>query len=228
MGKRLYMKSRRKRLRKGGCLIAAFIFLIPSLIVVYMMTALFWSVIRDIPFIRELNEYAAHTPDRLFDIQVPENYVPLYKEAADEYGIPWTLLAAHHRVETRFSTMDPLVSPAGAEGHMQFMPCTWVGWSHPSCSELGRGDIPEEVKTDPEAIRSYGGYGLDADGDGRADPFSLSDSLYSAASYLSRNGAAEGELEQAVFLYNHSERYVEEVMSFYRDYEQRSDEITGK
>src|SRR5690606_21580968 len=114
------------------------------------------------------------------------------------------------------------------EGHMQFMPCTWVGWSHPSCSELGRGDIPEEVKTDPEAIRSYGGYGLDADGDGRADPFSLSDSLYNAASYLSRTGAAEGELEQAVFLYNHSERYVEEVMSFYRDYEQRSDEITGK
>ncbi|KZE40187.1 hypothetical protein AV656_02655 [Bhargavaea cecembensis] len=228
MGKPKARKNRGKRLRKGSCLIAAFVFLVPSLIVLYVMTALFWSALRDVPFIRELNEYTAHTPDRLFDIQVPENYVPLYKEAADAYGIPWTLLAAHHRVETRFSTMDPLVSPAGAEGHMQFMPCTWVGWSHPSCSGLGKGEIPEEVKTDPEAIRSYGGYGLDADGDGRADPFSLSDSLYSAASYLAQNGAAEGELEQAIFLYNHSDQYVEDVMSFYRDYEQRAEEFKGK
>lgn len=228
MGKRKIRKSRGKRLRKGGCLIAAFVFLVPSLIVLYVMTALFWSALRDVPFIRELNEYADHTPDRLFDIRVPENYVPLYKEAADAYGIPWTLLAAHHRVETRFSTMDPLISPAGAEGHMQFMPCTWVGWSHPSCSGLGKGKIPEEVKIDPEAIRSYGGYGLDADGDGRADPFSLTDSLHSAASYLAQNGAAEGELEQAIFLYNHSDQYVEDVMSFYRDYEQRAEEFEGK
>ncbi|MGM9922041.1 MAG: lytic transglycosylase domain-containing protein [Bhargavaea sp.] len=228
MAKRKIIKNRRKRLRKGGCLIASFIFLIPSMIVLYVMTALFWSALRDVPFIRELNEYADHTPDRLFDIRVPENYVPLYKEAADEYGIPWTLLAAHHRVETRFSTMDPLVSPAGAEGHMQFMPCTWVGWSHPSCSGLGKGEIPEVVKTDPEAIRSYGGYGLDADGDGKADPFNLRDSLYSAASYLAQNGAAEGQLEQAIFLYNHSDQYVEDVMTFYRDYEQRADEYSGK
>lgn len=228
MRKRKITKSRGRRLRKGNCLLAAFVFLIPLLIVFYVLTALLWPALRDVPLIRELNEYAAHKPDRLFDIRVPENYVPLYKEAADEFGIPWTLLAAHHRVETRFSTMDPLVSPAGAEGHMQFMPCTWVGWSHPSCTGLGKGDIPEKVKTDPEAIRSYGGYGLDADGDGKADPFSLADSIYSAASYLAQNGAAEGELEQAIFLYNHSDRYVEDVMSFYRDYEQRAVEYSGK
>lgn len=224
-----FKKKRGKRsLKKGSCLIAAFVFTVPSLIVFYVLVALLWPTIRGFPFISDLNEYAAHTPDRLFDIQVPENYVGLYQEAADEYGIPWTLLAAHHRVETRFSTMDPLLSPVGAEGHMQFMPCTWVGWSHPSCSDLGKGNIPENEKIDPEVIQHYGGYGLDADGDGKADPFSLRDSLHSAARYLSQNGAAEGELEEAVFLYNHSDQYVEDVMSFYRDYEKRIEEISGK
>ena len=55
-------------------------------------------------------------------------------------------LLQHHRVETKFSTMDPLLSPVGAEGHMQFMPCTFVGWAHPSCSGLGKGNIPEKIK----------------------------------------------------------------------------------
>ncbi|WP_353626590.1 hypothetical protein [Bacillus sp. JCM 19041] len=38
--------------------------------------------------------------------QIPEEYVPIYQEASDEYGIPWELLASVHRVETIFSTMD--------------------------------------------------------------------------------------------------------------------------
>ncbi|SIT81117.1 lytic transglycosylase domain-containing protein [Edaphobacillus lindanitolerans] len=218
-------KKPRRRLRKRGCLLAAIIFLIPVLMVMYVVTALFWNTIRELPGIRELNQYALHAPDRLFDVDVPENYIPLYKEAAAEYGIPWTLLAAHHRVETRFSTMDPLLSPAGAEGHMQFMPCTWVGWQHPTCSGLGAGDIPEEEKTDPEVIRKYGGYGVDADGDGKADPYSLKDAVYSAAAYLSENGAADGEIRQAVFRYNHSDKYVQDVLAFYEDYESRIDDF---
>ncbi|MET3574852.1 lytic transglycosylase domain-containing protein [Bhargavaea ullalensis] len=218
-------KRSKRRIRKGGCLLAAFIFLIPSLIVMYVATALFWDTLRELPGIRELNEYALHAPDRLFDVDVPKNYIPLYKEAAAEYGIPWTLLAAHHRVETRFSTMDPLLSPAGAEGHMQFMPCTWVGWEHPTCSGLGEGDIPEEEKTDPEVIGKYGGYGIDADGDGKADPYNLKDAVYSAAYYLSKNGAADGEIERAVFRYNHSDRYVKDVLAFYEDYEARIQDL---
>ncbi len=58
--------------------------------------------------------------------QIPEAYLPVYKEASEEYDIPWELLASVHRVETIFSTMDPLISPVGALGHFQFMPRTWL------------------------------------------------------------------------------------------------------
>jgi peptidoglycan LD-endopeptidase LytH len=146
--------------------------------------------------------------------EVPSQYIPIYKAAEKEYGVPWNLLAAHHRVETKFSTMKSLISPVGAEGHMQFMPCTFVGWSHPTCGDLGKGDIPEEQKTDPKIIEKYGGYGVDANGDGLADPFQIEDAVFSAANYLARNGAANGEIEQAVFAYNHSDEYVEDVLYF--------------
>jgi peptidoglycan LD-endopeptidase LytH len=160
-------------------------------------------------------------PDKLSLLgkeEVPSEYLPIYKAAEKEYGVPWNLLAAHHRVETKFSTMNSLVSPVGAEGHMQFMPCTFVGWSHPSCSGLGKGDIPEKQKTDPAIIEKYGGYGVDANGDGVADPFQIEDAVFSAANYLARNGAADGEIEQAVFAYNHSDEYVDDVLYYAEKY----------
>ncbi|MFP3359731.1 lytic transglycosylase domain-containing protein, partial [Planococcus sp. SIMBA_143] len=36
--------------------------------------------------------------------EVPEEYINLYREAGDEYDVQWELLAAVHRVETKFST----------------------------------------------------------------------------------------------------------------------------
>lgn len=110
-------------------------------------------------------------------------YINLYKAAAERYGIDWALLAAVHDVETSFSTHPTMVSSAGALGPMQFMPGTWA----------------------------Y--YGVDADGDGKADPFSLADAIYSAANYLSASGAAEGNIKQALFAYNHSIDYGLEVMA---------------
>ncbi|PFA67016.1 hypothetical protein CN378_11565 [Bacillus sp. AFS015802] len=166
--------------------------------------------------------YAVNNGGHSYDLsslgkeEIPAEYIPIYKAAEDRYGVPWYLLAAHHRVETKFSSMRTLVSPAGAEGHMQFMPCTFVGWSHPSCSGLGKGNIPEDQKTDPAVIEKYGGYGVDANGDGIADPFQIDDAIFSAANYLARNGAADGKIEQAVFAYNHSEQYVEDVL-YYAD-----------
>ena len=117
--------------------------------------------------------------------------------------------------------MDPMVSPVGAEGHMQFMPCTFVGWSHPSCDGLGKGDIPEKEKTDPKVIRKYGGYGVDANGDGIADPWNLEDAIFSAANYLAKNGASEGNYKKAVFAYNHSDEYVEEVLYYAKRFQNK-------
>lgn len=164
-------------------------------------------------------------PQQFFEVELPEENIPLYKEAGDAYGVPWTLLAAHHRIETKFSTMDPMLSPVGAEGPLQFMPCTFVGWNYPTCSGLGQGNIPTDEKTNPAVIATYGGYGVDGNNDGTADPYNLTDALYSAAHYLSKYGAADGDVKEAVFHYNQSEAYVKDILHYYQNYE---DEYEGK
>lgn len=144
---------------------------------------------------------------------IPAEFLPLYKEAESAYGVPWNLLAGIHRVETSFST-DVSESSAGAIGHMQFMPCTWVGWGHPTCKGLGKGNIPLNELKSLSVISQYKGYGVDADGDGLADPWSVKDAIFSAAKYLAANGAASGKLDQAVKAYNHSQEYVDKVLTF--------------
>ncbi|MDE3191267.1 MAG: lytic murein transglycosylase [Acidobacteriota bacterium] len=73
-------------------------------------------------------------------------------------------------------------SSAGAIGWMQFMPSTWMRW------------------------------GMDANGDGVADPWNASDAIFSAARYLQAAGAST-DLYRAVFAYNHADWYVNEVLS---------------
>lgn len=209
------MKKKKRKLKKGGILKLLFLItLLPALLVSVSLFVIVYYFFNPDTVMTALKE----TPNLFREMEVPEEYIPLYKETAEVYGVPWTLLAAHHRVETRFSTMDPLLSPVGAEGHMQFMPCTFVGWTHPTCSGLGEGEIPESEKTDPEVIQAYGGYGTDGNGDGVADPYNLTDALYSAANYLAKNGAADGELEKAIYQYNHSDEYVEDIMHYYNLY----------
>lgn len=48
-----------------------------------------------------------------------------YDESAAASGVPWTVLAAVHLVETRFGRLQG-VSHAGAKGPMQFIPETWA------------------------------------------------------------------------------------------------------
>ncbi|MDR6224841.1 lytic transglycosylase domain-containing protein [Desmospora profundinema] len=151
--------------------------------------------------------------------EIPEEYIPVYQAAEKEYGVPWQLLAAVHRVETRFSTMDPMISPVGAKGHFQFMDCTWLGWNYHRCGGLGSLPDGEKVDiTDPALIARYGGYGVDATGNGKADPWDLKDAAFSAANYLSDHGAADGDLERALFQYNRSNAYVREVMRYTEAY----------
>ncbi|MEF3355820.1 peptidoglycan DD-metalloendopeptidase family protein [Paenibacillus sp. GYB006] len=150
----------------------------------------------------------------LGESEIPAEYIPIYQAAAEKFGVPWNLLAAVHRIETRFSTLDPMISSVGAEGHFQFMPCTFIGWGHSSCSGSGAGNFSDEEKTSLDLISKYGGYGVDANGDGRADMWDLEDAVFSAANYLGKSGAASGNIEKALYQYNHSQEYVSEVMKY--------------
>ena len=213
------MKKRKRRLSVKAKVLMI-ILLIPVAITVFTLTVILWTSIKNPDLLKKSANTILDFQDRHNEMEIPKDYIPIYIEAAEEYGIPWTLLAAHHRIETRFSTMDPLLSPAGAEGHMQFMPCTFVGWSYPGCGELGQGDISEEDKTNPEVIKEHGGYGIDANGDGIADPYDIEDAIYSAANYLADSGAADGDYEEAIFDYNKSEKYVQDVLWFFEQFEE--------
>ncbi len=72
-------------------------------------------------------------------------------------------------------------SSAGAIGWMQFMPDTWLRW------------------------------GVDANGDGVADPWNPEDAIYSAARYLAAAGGTS-DIYRGVFAYNHADWYVREVL----------------
>ena len=73
------------------------------------------------------------------------------------------------------------VSTAGAVGWMQFLPSTW--------------------KT----------YGVDANKDGRRDPYNPVDAIFAAARYLKAAGY-EKDVRRAIFAYNHADWYVDSVM----------------
>lgn len=218
------MKKKRKGLSMKTKALLIILF-IPVAVTVFTLSAIVWTSINHPDLLKKSANSLLDLQDRHSHMKIPEEYIPIYIEAAETYNVPWTLLAAHHRIETKFSTMDPLLSPAGAEGHMQFMPCTFVGWSYPGCDGLGKGNIPEEDKTNPEVIEQHGGYGVDANGDGIADPYDIEDAIHSAAKYLADSGAANNEIEKAIFDYNRSEKYVEDVIWFYNMFEESRETI---
>jgi murein DD-endopeptidase MepM/ murein hydrolase activator NlpD len=78
-------------------------------------------------------------------------------------------------------------SSAGAIGWMQFMPDTWLRW------------------------------GVDADGDGLANPWVAADAIYAAARYLAASGGRT-DISRAVYSYNHADWYVNEVLSLAQTY----------
>jgi murein DD-endopeptidase MepM/ murein hydrolase activator NlpD len=81
-------------------------------------------------------------------------------------------------------------SSAGAQGLMQFMPSTFAA------------------------------YGIDGDGDGRADIWNDADSVFSAANYLVASGVRNGQegVKQALFAYNHADWYVGDVLFYAHSY----------
>jgi hypothetical protein len=88
------------------------------------------------------------------------------------------------------------VSSAGAVGWMQFLPSSWEA------------------------------YGLDANGDGRKDPYNPVDAICAAAHYLKIAGGAN-DLYDAILAYNHADWYVQEVLLYARAYGRLPADLIG-
>jgi hypothetical protein len=115
---------------------------------------------------------------------VPPVLIPIYHAASDQYGLGPQGPAILAGINAIETAFGSNLGPsyAGAEGWMQFMPETWAM------------------------------YGVDADGDGVADPNNPEDAIFAAARYLSAAGMPE-DVWGAIFAYNHADWYVEEVLA---------------
>lgn len=137
---------------------------------------------------------------------IPPEYLALYEQAGLASGLPWQLLAGIGKVECDHGqspdpscTQEGVVNKAGAGGPMQFLASTWSR------------------------------YGLDADGDGKADRWDPVDAVFSAANYLRAAGAPD-DIPAALYAYNHSQAYVAEVLAWadlYQHQAATSDTSTG-
>jgi cell wall-associated NlpC family hydrolase len=128
---------------------------------------------------------------------IPPAYLALYMGAARTCpGLPWGVLAGIGEVESDHgqSTAPGVHSGAnyaGAEGPMQFEPATFAE------------------------------YAVDGDHDGQLSPYDPADAVYTAAAMLCASGAASGTaagIRQAVFAYNHSQAYVNDVLGWVARY----------
>jgi Transglycosylase SLT domain/Peptidase family M23 len=88
------------------------------------------------------------------------------------------------------------VSTAGAMGWMQFIPSSWAM------------------------------YGVDANGDGRKDPYNPVDAICAAAKYLNAAGGTK-DLYGAIFSYNHADWYVQEVLLYAKGYGKIPTDLVG-
>jgi len=87
-------------------------------------------------------------------------------------------------------------SSAGAIGWMQFLPSSWEA------------------------------FGLDANGDGKKDPYNPVDAICAAAHYLKLSGGGH-DLYQAIYSYNHADWYVQEVLGYARAYGKLPTDLVG-
>lgn len=107
----------------------------------------------------------------------------LYRAAGIRFGIDWKLIEAVHQIESGKSGSTSVKSGAGATGPMQFLPST------------------------------FRAYAVDGNGDGSTDISNLEDAVFSGARYLANGGADVGNIDAALFNYNHSYSYVSSVKS---------------
>jgi membrane-bound lytic murein transglycosylase B len=115
---------------------------------------------------------------------VPPILIPVYDRAATAYGLGPQGASVLASINGIESAFGTNMGPssAGAVGWMQFLPSTWETW------------------------------GVDANGDGVADPYNPEDAIFAAARYLQAAGMP-ADTYSAIFAYNHADWYVSEVLA---------------
>jgi hypothetical protein len=129
---------------------------------------------------------------------IPADYLTLYVAASATCpGLPWPVLAGVGKIETDHGRATlPGVhtgsNGSGAQGPMQFLRPTFD-------AVTARHPLPPGGATPPS-------------------PYDPHDAIYTAAAYLCDSGAYHGDLNTALFTYNHARWYVHEVLAYAHRY----------
>jgi cell wall-associated NlpC family hydrolase len=121
---------------------------------------------------------------------IPPAYLLLYQQAGLAFDVPWQVLAGIGKVECNHGRHpDPAC------------------WQEGKTNAAGAGG-PMQFLAD-----TWAQYGLDGDNDGNVDRWDAADAIVSAANFLKHNGAPD-DIPAAVFAYNHSQTYVQQVLAW--------------
>jgi cell wall-associated NlpC family hydrolase len=130
------------------------------------------------------------TPSQNAVTDIPPAYLLLYEEAGLSFDVPWEVLAGIGKVECDHGrNPDPAC------------------WKHGAENPAGAGGPMQFLAP------TWQQYGLTASGTGTPDRWNPGDAIVSAANFLKQNGAPDN-IEQAVFAYNHSQAYVQQVLAW--------------
>jgi peptidoglycan DL-endopeptidase CwlO len=133
---------------------------------------------------------------------IPADYLSLYQKVGQQYGVPWVILAGIGTAESDNGQSNaPGVHSgtnfAGAAGPMQ------IGVTGASGNEWGGAPVHP-------ASEVVNGVATDEDGDGTASVYDPADAIAGAAKYLLQAGVLSN-VQAAIFAYNHSPSYVQQV-----------------
>lgn len=134
---------------------------------------------------------------------IPAEYLQLFQAAGARYGVPWTVLAGIGKVECD-DGQDP----------------------DPSCTREGAVNYAGAGGPMQFLASTWATYGVSATGHGPPDRWNATDAIFAAARYLKANGAPS-ELQRAIFAYNHSTAYVQEVLRLASIYESQAVPVTA-
>ena len=130
------------------------------------------------------------TPSSSAVADIPPDYLLLYQEAGLGFDVPWPVLAGIGKVECDHGrNPDPAC------------------WKQGVTNAAGAGGPMQFLAS------TWQEYGLAANGSGTPDRWNPADAVVSAANFLKQNGAPD-QVEQAVFAYNHSQAYVQQVLAW--------------
>ena len=130
---------------------------------------------------------------------IPQDYLTLYIQAGEAYGIDWSVLAAICKIESNHGRSTAPGVRSGVNflgccaGPMQFL-------INPAFAGGGR--------------TTWDVYGVDGNGDGARDPYDPADAIPAAGNYLAALLEQKGgDLKAAIWGYNHSDAYVADVLA---------------